>query len=33
MKSTMNVKDLAEYISHVYQYSASVSLAVITDKY
>ena len=29
----MNVKDLAEYISHVYQYSAIVSLAVITDKY
>ena len=33
MKPTMHVKGLAEYILHVDQYSANVSLSLISDKY
>lgn len=33
MKSTMHVKDLEEYILHVYKYSANISFPVITDRY
>ena len=29
----MHVKGLAEYILHVDQYSANISLALISDKY